>query len=157
MSRMSRVAGLVLILLFGLAAGDGRAQGPVTFGHGELDIQSAGGKHHFTIELATRSDQQIQGLMFRTSLAPNAGMLFLYPEDHDIQMWMKNTLIPLDMIFIRADGTILNIAERAVPQSLTTIGSAGPARAVLEVNGGTAARLGIKPGDRVVYPGLGAS
>jgi uncharacterized membrane protein (UPF0127 family) len=66
-------------------------------------------------------------------------------------MWMKNTLIPLDMIFIRADGTILRVAERTVPQDLTTVASQGPARAVLEVNGGTASRLGIKPGDRVLY------
>jgi hypothetical protein len=151
---------LVLVLLLGIVQiGDGgaRAQGSVAFGHGELDIQSATGRHHFAVELATASDQQIQGLMFRRSLAPDAGMLFLYTEDHDIQMWMKNTLIPLDMIFIRADGSVINIAERAVPQSLATIGSQGPARAVLEVNGGTAARLGIKPGDHVLFPGLGKS
>jgi uncharacterized membrane protein (UPF0127 family) len=130
---------------------------PVVFGHGALDIETAGGRHHFAVELATTQDQQIQGLMFRRTLAPDAGMLFLYDDDHEIQMWMKNTLIPLDMIFIRADGTILSIAERAVPRSLATIPSQGAARAVLEVNGGTAARLGIKPGDRVTYPGLGHS
>jgi uncharacterized membrane protein (UPF0127 family) len=159
---MSRVASLILLVVgLGFGVGPGfdaapaGAQGPVVFGHGELDIQSASSRHHFTIELATAMEQQVQGLMFRRTLAPDAGMLFLYTEDHDIQMWMKNTLIPLDMIFIRGDGTILSIAERTVPQSLATIGSQGAARAVLEVNGGTAARLGIKPGDRVLFPGLG--
>jgi len=158
MGRMGRRA-LVVVLLVGLGigfrTGGAAAQGSVAFGHGELDIQTASGRHHFTIELATEMAQQVQGLMFRRNLAPDAGMLFLYTDDHDIQMWMKNTLIPLDMIFMRADGTISNIAERTVPQSLATIGSDGPARAVLEVNGGTAARLGIKPGDHVLYPGLG--
>jgi uncharacterized membrane protein (UPF0127 family) len=134
-----------------------QAQAPVAFGRGELDIETARGRHHFVIELATTADQQIQGLMFRRALAPDAGMLFLYEDDHEIQMWMKNTLIPLDMIFIRADGTILSIAERTVPGSLATIPSQGPARAVLEVNGGTAARLGIRPGDRVLYPAFGRS
>jgi uncharacterized membrane protein (UPF0127 family) len=152
MGRTSRIV-LMLVLLF--AGGRAWAQGPVAFGHGELDIQTGAGRQHFTIELATENEQQIQGLMFRRSLAPDAGMLFLYTDDHDIQMWMKNTLIPLDMIFIRADGSVLSIAERTVPQSLATIGSQGAARAVLEVNGGTAARLGIKPGDHVLFPGLG--
>jgi uncharacterized membrane protein (UPF0127 family) len=76
-------------------------------------------------------------------------MLFLYDPPQQVAMWMMNTLIPLDMLFIAADGRILNIRERAVPGSTATIDSAGPARAVLELNGGTAARLNIKPGDRV--------
>ncbi len=143
-----RIALLVLSLLVVPAW----AQAPITYGHGDLEIETRQGRHHFTVELATTSDQQAQGLMFRRTLARDAGMLFLYDDDHEIQMWMKNTLIPLDMIFIKADGTILSIAERTVPQSLATIGSRGPARAVLEVTGGTAARLGIKPGDRVVHP-----
>jgi len=168
MGRMGCVVGRVALLVglaIGLGVGPGigplfeagraAAQAPVMFGYGELDIQTASGRHHFTIELATAMEQQVQGLMFRRTLAPDAGMLFLYTDDHDIQMWMKNTLIPLDMVFIRADGTIINVAERTVPQSLATIGSDGPARAVLEVNGGTAARLDIKPGDRVLFPGLG--
>ncbi len=139
---------VVLAVWFGSAA----AQAPASFGRGELEIQTAAGKHHFNIEVAVSQDQWSYGLMFRRTLAPDAGMLFVYEDDHEIQMWMKNTLIPLDMIFIRADGTILRIAERTVPQDLTTIPSQGPARGVLEVNGGTASRLGIKPGDRVLYP-----
>ncbi len=76
-------------------------------------------------------------------------MLFLYDPPQPVAMWMMNTLIPLDMLFIGADGRIINIRERAVPGSTATIESAGPARAVLELNGGTAARLKLKPGDRV--------
>jgi uncharacterized membrane protein (UPF0127 family) len=148
---------LVALVLVGVWFGAASAQAPATFGRGELDIQTAGGKHHFAIELAVSQEQWSYGLMFRRTLAPDAGMLFVYEDDHEIQMWMKNTLIPLDMIFIRADGTILRIAERTVPQDLTTIPSQGPARAVLEVNGGTASRLGIKPGDRVLYPAFKGS
>ncbi len=78
-------------------------------------------------------------------------MLFVYPSDAPVSMWMKNTFIPLDMFFIGSDGRITHIAERTVPQSTELIGSNGPVRAVLELNGGTASRLGIKPGDRVVH------
>jgi hypothetical protein len=123
----------------------------------ELVIEAASGAHHFTIELATSPEQRAQGLMFRQTLAPEAGMLFLYAADQQITMWMKNTLIPLDMLFIAGDGRILNIAERTIPGSLAAIPSDGPARGVLEVNGGTAARLGIKPGDTVVYPAFTAN
>jgi uncharacterized membrane protein (UPF0127 family) len=147
--RLALVAAALLCLV---AVPTAPALAQVTYGHGELDIETAGGRRHFTVELAATEDQQVQGLMFRRTLAADAGMLFLYSDDHEIQMWMKNTLIPLDMIFIQADGTVSHIAERAVPRSLEIIPSEGPARAVLEVNGGTAARLGIKPGDHVLYP-----
>lgn len=130
---------------------------PAAFGRGDLEIRGAGGAHHFNVEIASTPEQWTYGLMFRRSLPPDAGMLFVYDSDHEIQMWMKNTLIPLDMIFIKADGTILRIAERTVPQDLTTIPSGGPARGVLEVNGGTASRLGIKAGDRVVHPAFKGS
>jgi hypothetical protein len=120
--------------------------------HGELVIEAASGAHRFTIELATSPEERARGLMYRQELAADAGMLFLYAADQQITMWMKNTLIPLDMLFIAGDGRILNIAQRTIPGSLAAIPSDGPARGVLEVNGGTAARLGIKPGDKVVYP-----
>lgn len=148
---------LLALLLLALAlAWPALAQAPATFGRGELDIQTASGKHHFNVEIAVTQEQWSYGLMFRRSLPPDAGMLFVYDDDHEIQMWMKNTLIPLDMIFIRGDGTILRIAERTVPQDLTTIPSGGPARGVLEVNGGTTSRLGIKAGDRVLHPAFKA-
>ena len=122
------------------------------FPRSELTIISATGPHRFKVELAETPAQMTQGLMFRTSLAPDAGMLFDYRRPTPATMWMRNTLIPLDMLFVDARGRIVNIHERAVPQSDAIIAAAAPVRAVIELNGGTAARLGIKPGDRVIYP-----
>jgi uncharacterized membrane protein (UPF0127 family) len=126
-----------------------------TFATAPLTIVTASGPHQFTVELATTPAQMEQGLMFRQSLAPDAGMLFDYMAPSMAMMWMKNTLIPLDMLFVDAQGRIVNIHERAVPGSLATISAAAPARAVIELNGGTAARLGIRPGDRVMFPIFG--
>ena len=125
------------------------------FPKAELTIISATGPHRLNVELAETPAQMTQGLMFRTSLAPDAGMLFDYREPTVATMWMRNTLIPLDMLFVDAQGRIVNIHERAVPQSLDVIAAAAPVRAVIELNGGTATRLGIRPGDRVVYPIFG--
>src|SRR5262249_29729412 len=105
--------------------------------------------HRFTVELARTSEERAVGLMFRTAMAPERGMLFAYDREQPVSMWMKNTFIPLDMLFIRADGRIANIAEWTTPRSLDEIASKGPVKAVLELNGGTAARLGLKPGDQV--------
>ncbi|HEY1430502.1 MAG TPA: DUF192 domain-containing protein [Stellaceae bacterium] len=123
----------------------------------ELTIISASGPHRFKVELAETPAQMMQGLMFRTSLAPDAGMLFDYKEPTAATMWMRNTLIPLDMLFVDAQGRIVNIHQRAVPESLDLIAGAAPVRAVIELNGGTALRLGIEPGDRVVHPIFGNS
>ena len=117
----------------------------------DLTIVTAGGPQRFVVELARTREQRERGLMFRQDLAPDAGMLFVYAGDGEIDMWMENTLLPLDMIFFAADGRITKVAERTVPLSEATIGSDGPARGVLEVNGGTASRLGIKVGDRLTY------
>ncbi len=116
-----------------------------------LIIESSGVLHEFVVEVAITREQRSQGLMFRTELAANAGMLFQYGDPQIITMWMSNTLIPLDMIFIGQGGVIINIAERTVPESLATIPSAAPAVAVLEVAGGTADRLGLGPGDVVIH------
>ncbi len=121
----------------------------------ELTIISATGPHRFKVELAETPAQMTQGLMFRTSLAPDAGMLFDYQQPTVATMWMRNTLIPLDMLFVDAQGRIVNIHERAVPQSHDVIAAAAPVRAVIELNGGTASRLGIEPGDRVIHPIFG--
>lgn len=121
----------------------------------ELTIVGATGPHRFKVELAETPAQMTQGLMFRTSLAPDAGMLFDYKQPTVATMWMRNTLIPLDMLFVNGQGRIVNIHERAVPQSLDVITATAPVRAVIELNGGTAARLGIGPGDRVIYPIFG--
>ena len=117
-----------------------------------LTIVSASGRHAFQVEVARNDAERAQGLMYRRHLAPDRGMLFDFGRVQPISMWMQNTYIPLDMIFIRADGTIARIAENAEPLSTRTIPSGEPVLAVLEVPGGTAARLGIKPGDRIEHP-----
>ena len=139
------------------AAGSGRAgnaQSPDNAAAG-VTIVSASGKHSFTVELAETPAQMEQGLMFRRELAPDAGMLFDFKQPTMATMWMRNTLIPLDMLFVDAQGRIVNIHERAVPQSDAIIAAAAPVRVVIELNGGTAARLGIAPGDRVLFPIFG--
>lgn len=146
---LSRRALLGTLLAIAAAPSLARAQVAEKFKTGKLTIVSAGKRHDFTVELAITDRQQQQGLMFRRNLAPDAGMLFDYVTPTRITMWMKNTFIPLDMIFIGANGKVVDIAERAVPQSETIIPSKVPARAVLELNGGTAQRLGIKVGDTV--------
>ena len=108
-----------------------------------------GKRHEFSVEMALTPDHQEIGEMFRSSVPDKGGMLFDMGPPHEIRMWMKNTLVPLDMVFITADGTILSIAENTVPQSLATVSSHGAARAVVELAGGTTARLNIRVGDKV--------
>ncbi len=108
-----------------------------------------GVRHDFNVEMAIKPDQQTVGLMFRKSVPPDGGMLFDWGSPRDSQMWMRNTLVPLDMVFINADGTIRSIAENTVPESLAVIDSRGPVRATLELAAGTAARLNIRVGDKV--------
>jgi len=127
------------------------SQGLLTFEKSKLKIITSRGENIFDVELAVTERQQSQGLMFRRSMAANAGMLFDYGALKQIQMWMKNTYIPLDMIFIDSNGKVINIVERTIPESLIIISSRGRARAVLELNSGTASRLGIKEGDRVAH------
>jgi uncharacterized membrane protein (UPF0127 family) len=116
-----------------------------------LTIQSASGTHRFTGEVAETPEQQAQGLMNRQSLGPDRGMIFPRNPPGDASFWMKNTLIPLDIIFIRADGTIARIAENTVPLSLDPVPSLEPVVAVLEIAGGRSAELGIKAGDKVSW------
>lgn len=117
-----------------------------------LKIISSGNEHSFMIEVAGTENEKALGLMFRTELKDDQGMLFPYPAERSLQMWMHNTYIPLDMLFIRADGVIARIEERAEPLSDRVISSGSPVLAVLELPGGAAERLGIKAGDRVRYP-----
>jgi hypothetical protein len=117
-----------------------------------LTIRSASGAHRFTVEVAHTPEEQANGLMHRQSLASDRGMIFPYEPPQDVAFWMKNTLIPLDMIFIRADGTIARIAANTVPLSLDPVPSLEPVSAVLEIAGGRAAELGIREGDRVDWP-----
>lgn len=120
-----------------------------------LTIRTSGGDLVFMIELADTPQSRNTGLMHRREISADAGMLFDFTKTAPVSMWMKNTLIPLDMLFIKPDGTIANIAERTVPGSLTPIDSKGPVLGVLELNGGTSARLRIKPGDKVIHPVFG--
>jgi uncharacterized membrane protein (UPF0127 family) len=117
-----------------------------------LIVHAGGSAYKFEVELATTAAERERGLMFRKTLAPNAGMLFLYPDEQQVAFWMKNTLIPLDMLVLKADGSIARIAHDAVPLDETPIPSNAAVKAVLEVNGGTAQALGIKEGDKVDYP-----
>lgn len=122
----------------------------------QVTIISRDGKSHvFHVELALTPQQQAHGLMGRTEMAEDAGMLFLFPTEDERSFWMKNTLIPLDMIFIKEDGTILSVHDSARPNDLTSVKSNGPALAVLEINGGVAKKLGIRDGDTVRHPFFG--
>jgi uncharacterized membrane protein (UPF0127 family) len=108
-----------------------------------LTIQDGAKTHKFHVEVARTSEEQARGLMFRTSLPADGGMIFPFAKPRIASFWMKNTLIPLDMIFIRADGSIDRIAENTIPETLDPVVSGGDVAAVLELAGGTAAKLGI--------------
>ncbi len=149
-----------------LGAAEGRAQaatGEPTAAQNSLPtaplriIGRDGTSHLFTVELATTPREQQVGLMFRHSVAPDGGMLFTWAEPQVSQMWMENTLVPLDMVFIASDGRIDSIAENTVPESLAIVSSSGPVTATLELAAGTTARLGITVGDRVVSKALPAA
>ena len=116
-----------------------------------LTIRSKNGVHHFTVEVAATPEQQERGLMFRKSLAGDRGMIFPYDPPQDVSFWMENTLIPLDIIFIRADGTIVRITK-AKALDETPLPAGEPIAVVLEIRGGRAAELGIKEGDVASWP-----
>ena len=116
-----------------------------------LTIRSKNGVHHFTVEVAATPEQQERGLMFRKSLAGDRGMIFPYDPPQDVSFWMENTLIPLDIIFIRADGTIARITK-AKALDETPLPAGEPIAVVLEIRGGRAAELGIKEGDVASWP-----
>lgn len=117
-----------------------------------LEIVTKSGVHVFAVEMAKTEEERAKGLMYRKELPEGRGMLFDFSPEQNVSMWMKNTFISLDMIFIRSDGRILRIAENTEPQSEKIISSGGPAKGVLEVIGGTARKFGIAPGDRVAHP-----
>jgi len=142
----------ILLLGFAFAAG---AQPLQSFEKSSLVIDTGKGPRTFAVELALTPEQEMQGLMYRRSMPADAGMLFDFHDMDTRVFWMKNTFIPLDMVFIASDGRVVDIHERAVPLSETNIVSRAPARAVLELNGGTAARLGIAIGDVVHNPMFG--
>jgi len=135
-----------------LAAAAVRAQeSDVKFQKSSLVIVTANRDIKFDVELATNDAERAHGLMFRKQLGAYEGMLFDFYKEMPVSFWMKNTLIPLDMVFIAGDGTIKHVHANAVPMSTDAIPSGAPVRAVLEINGGSAALLGIKPGDKVKH------
>ena len=116
-----------------------------------LVLQTDSGSHRFEVEIAATDEKRRVGLMFRRSLGEGQGMLFLYDRPQPLSMWMRNTYIPLDMIFIAADDRVHRIVERTEPFSTDPIDSGGMVKGVLEVKAGTAAKIGLKPGDRLTY------
>ncbi|MEN3146150.1 DUF192 domain-containing protein [Neorhizobium sp. IRAMC:178] len=146
----SALAALFLILAGGAVAQD------VTFPRDELSIKTAAGQtYKFSVELAFTDAQRERGLMYRKVMAPDAGMLFDFGTPRPVSMWMENTILALDMLFIQGDGTISHIRENAVPYSRDIIDSRGPVKFVLELNAGRAKSLGIKVGDKVISKRIG--
>jgi uncharacterized membrane protein (UPF0127 family) len=114
-----------------------------------ITVDTAKGHTVFKVEIAADHASQEKGLMYRKKMAANAGMIFDFDQDVMTSFWMKNTILPLDIIFIRSDGVVSSVAANAVPMSETPIPSSEPVRAVLELNAGRAAQIGMKPGDKV--------
>ncbi len=135
------------MLALAIAASPGRAE----MRKDVLKLVTASGEHTFQIEVTETAEDKARGLMFRRSLAPDAGMLFPYTPPQEATMWMRNTYISLDMIFIRADGIVHRIEAATEPFSEAVIASHGDVSAVLELVAGTAARIGLKPGDKVLH------
>ena len=122
---------------------------------GELVVETVAGRHRFTVELADTPAERSRGLMFRQSMPADHGMLFDFQTEQPVAFWMKNTPLPLDMVFIDGSGTVVQVAADTTPYSEAAIPSRQPVRAVLELNAGTAERLGIGPGAKVRHPIFG--
>ncbi|WP_421855243.1 DUF192 domain-containing protein [Novosphingobium sp.] len=165
----NRAASLVLLIAAvgcsPLAAGSTSAQGAATTAPAAelavhpisgltvvpLTVTTASGPHAFKVEVAATAGEQERGLMFRTAMGADEGMIFPMDPPRPAAFWMKNTVIPLDIIFIGANHKVLNIAANAVPYDLSPLPSDGDAAGVLELNGGRAAQIGLKPGDTVSW------
>lgn len=147
-------ASTVLFALLLLVAAAGQPAGSKVSGPDAeiLEIATRDGVQVFSVEVVNKDEDRARGLMFRRELPDGHGMLFDFKDEENVSMWMRNTYIPLDMIFIKGNGQILRIAENTEPLSERIIPSGGPVRAVLEVAGGTSRKLGISPGDQVGHP-----
>lgn len=154
LGRAALVAALVVVPPVGISRvgiPSVRAEAPAV-ALDRLEVVTAKGRTSFTVEIVDTEESRARGLMFRKAMADDHGMLFDFRREEPVWFWMKNTYLPLDMIFARADGTIVSIARDATPLSEAAIASGGAVRYVLEVNAGVAARLGLSPGDRLVHP-----
>lgn len=150
----------VLLIALALSTGpvaSGPALAEAACATDRVDLRWAGGSESFTVELADDPAERARGLMFRESLDPAAGMLFVYETPLRAQFWMKNTLIPLDMIFADAAGRVTRVHANAIPGDLTPIDGGEGVVYVLEINGGLAARLGIAPGAELRHPAIAAA
>ena len=143
---------LACLLYAACRADDRAAESLVDFPKSKVTLQSATGAHPIDTWIAADSAHRARGLMFVRSLAPDSGMLFLFGDIQYVSMWMKNTYVALDMLFIDRTGRIVNIAENTKPLTLDAIGSTAAVRAVLELPAGTVKRFRLRPGDRVVHP-----
>ncbi|PDT29861.1 hypothetical protein CO660_10390 [Rhizobium sp. L9] len=140
-----------VMALFFLVALPALAEEEMRFEREPLLIQTAAGKMlHFTVEVAATGDQRARGLMFRKSMADDAGMIFDFGQTRRVAMWMENTILPLDMLFADDTGTIRHIKENAKPYSREIIDSMSPVKYVVELNAGIVGKFGIKPGDRIL-------
>jgi len=146
-----RVSGVPATVIF-LAIAVTAAEAPPALDESALIIEASGGRFGFQVELAKTPSERARGLMFRESLADDHGMLFDFGRPQPVAMWMRNTLIPLDILFIRSDGRISRIARDAQPLSDRVLESGEPVRAVLELRGGLTAERDIEPGDRIIHP-----
>ncbi|HZF25233.1 MAG TPA: DUF192 domain-containing protein [Steroidobacteraceae bacterium] len=143
----------MLICACGIVVAEEPGYEPLSaFPRSPLSIQGDKARHDFTVWVADTPSRRGQGLMFVKSLPPATGMLFVFAEPQGVSMWMKNTLIPLDMLFVAANGQVIHIAANAEPESLATISSMGLVTGVIELAGGEAKRLGIHTGDRIIHP-----
>lgn len=147
---------LLVVLLVALASMSGALAVDFKTSPEPLVIETEGGPVSFTVELALTNEERAHGLMNRATMPADHGMLFDFGEPRGVTMWMRNTVLPLDMIFIDASGVITGIAENTVPYSERIIASPGPVRFVLEVNAGESARRGIEPGNKVSHPQIPA-
>jgi len=144
---------VVLFLWPRFVGGQGPDNSAPVFAHASMVIQRADGQSFpFSVEVAETPEQERYGLMFRHSLPDDAGMIFIYSPDQPVSMWMKNTYIPLDMLFVRHDGLIVKIITHAEPFDLTPLPSDEPVRGVIELTAGAVARDSLKTGDKVLFP-----
>ena len=144
----------IYILIFISIAFTNANANEISFQNSSLTIQTKDSEYIFNIEIAVTEKERSRGLMYRKELKQTEGMLFLYPEKQIIKMWMKNTLIPLDMIFINNNGKIIDIFKMTIPKDLTPIGPNVKLKGVLEINGGLTSYLHINKGDFIIHPSL---
>jgi hypothetical protein len=154
MRHFNQVAAFLIFLVLSFGPG-GLVAGPLPVDSERLFIDTSKGSVGFTVELALTPENRATGLMNRQSMAADHGMLFRFDQTRDVLMWMKNTPLSLDMLFIAENGRIARIAENTVPYSETIIPSGSPVRYVLELNAGTAAKTGVSVGDRVRHRVIG--